>query len=153
MSAQPQRRLPLMTMGRPCGPCTLCCTAMPVPELDKPAGVPCTHLSVNRGSSEYQGCSIYGQPERPQRCSDFDCGWWQGLGREYERPDSVGVAVGPEMPNGDGRLWAIPGDFTWKRAGFVRALIDRILSHGKRCHIIQGSQTTTFTPPKEKADA
>ena len=116
---------------------------MPVPELDKPAGVPCVHLVAD-------GCGIYGQPERPQRCLDFDCGWIQGLGEPYERPDSVGVVVGPEMADGTGRLWAIPGDPTWKRAGFVRALIDRILSHGHKCHIIQGSQTTTFSPKERK---
>lgn len=28
-------------MARKCGTCTLCCTAMAVPELDKPNGVRC----------------------------------------------------------------------------------------------------------------
>ena len=49
---------------RKCGACTLCCTALAVPELDKPNGVPCKHLTP-------EGCGIY--EDRPPSCRAFEC--------------------------------------------------------------------------------
>lgn len=47
-----------------CGDCSLCCTILAVPELDKPANVPCVHLTK-------RGCGIY--EDRPQACRDYEC--------------------------------------------------------------------------------
>ena len=55
-------------MTRHCGPCTLCCTALRVVELDKPAGERCRHLGP-------RGCRIY--DERPASCRAFECLWLQ----------------------------------------------------------------------------
>jgi hypothetical protein len=52
---------------RQCGECSLCCKAVAVRELDKPAGQWCRHFG--RG----QGCTIY--HDRPQSCRVFDCHW------------------------------------------------------------------------------
>lgn len=43
--------------------CGACCIAPSISSLDKPAGVPCRHLSA-----DYR-CLIFGQPERPACCS------------------------------------------------------------------------------------
>jgi coenzyme F420-reducing hydrogenase beta subunit len=53
-----------MTTYRGCGTCTACCTVLDVPELDKPEGVPCQHLTD-------QGCGIY--EDRPEACRTFEC--------------------------------------------------------------------------------
>ena len=45
--------------------CGACCIAPSISSLNKPAGVPCKHLTYN-----YQ-CSIFNQPERPKVCAAF----------------------------------------------------------------------------------
>ena len=57
--------------GRTCGPCTACCTHLPIPAgqvsaVEKPAGVVCQHVCEH-------GCAIY--PDRPQMCVEFCCAW------------------------------------------------------------------------------
>ena len=82
-------RLPIVT-PRSCDACTACCTAMAVPELAKPSGTPCPHLTA-------QGCGIYA--ERPASCRHFRCAW---LARDSAllttalRPDRSGLVVWQE---------------------------------------------------------
>ena len=73
---------------RECGPCSACCTAIGVPELDKPPYRPCAHLCE-------AGCGVYA--DRPGSCRTFECQWLRG---ELEvdgavdpdlRPDACGV--------------------------------------------------------------
>lgn len=54
---------------RTCAACDLCCIAVGVEEIDKPAAVACPHLSGEAGCS----CAIY--PKRPPSCRDFFCAW------------------------------------------------------------------------------
>ncbi len=63
-----------------------------IPELDKPAGQPCKHLTA-------KGCGIY--DSRPDVCRRFECNWLAGRGDDYARPDVVGAYVTP-MAEGDG---------------------------------------------------
>jgi hypothetical protein len=70
--------------GRPCGDCTLCCTAVAVFHLHKPTGTPCLHLCPT-------GCSIYG--DRPRECRDFECLWLKGRFDDDDRPDALGVVI------------------------------------------------------------
>jgi len=74
-----------------CGPCTLCCTVLDIPELAKPAGTPCSHLC---GS-----CGIY--PDRPTPCRTFTCGWLaiEALGEAW-RPDVAGFLIRDERDRG-----------------------------------------------------
>src|SRR5262249_4542455 len=58
--------LPLVK-GRECGSCHVGCRVYPIPELDKPAGVPCDYVRSERG------CSIY--EHRPDVCRTYQCGW------------------------------------------------------------------------------
>lgn len=56
---------------RDCGPCTACCTHLPIPAGAigpgrKPAGVVCPHRCAT-------GCRIY--TRRPRLCVDFRCAW------------------------------------------------------------------------------
>lgn len=71
-------------MSRACGGCTLCCTALAVPELNKPNGVPCVHLTP-------EGCGIY--EDRPESCRVFQCAWLQGAGPRDTRPDRTGGVI------------------------------------------------------------
>jgi hypothetical protein len=68
---------------RQCGPCTVCCTELKIPQLRKQARVPCRHLA---GS----GCGIYA--ERPPVCREFLCGWrlFEDMSDAW-RPDLSGV--------------------------------------------------------------
>lgn len=68
---------------RECGECTLCCTVLRVPELDKPENTKCSNCAV--------GCTIYN--DRPQSCVDFNCGWLQGALDEDQRPDKSHVVI------------------------------------------------------------
>jgi len=53
--------------GRTCGTCMLCCKVMRVDELNKAAGVLCTHAVTG------SGCTI--RDQRPRSCRRFFCGW------------------------------------------------------------------------------
>lgn len=55
-------------MNRNCGKCTLCCTVLAIPELDKPMGDRCG----------FQGRkSCLGYDHRPRSCREFECGYLQ----------------------------------------------------------------------------
>lgn len=74
-----------------CGPCTLCCTVLDIPELAKGPGTPCRHLGA--------GCGIY--PDRPMPCRTFTCGWLalEALGEAW-RPDIAGFLIRDERAQG-----------------------------------------------------
>jgi len=61
----------------------MCCSALEIGELKKPAGPLCVNNSNCR-------CVIY--PERPQVCRDFECEWLQSRKLPaHFRPDRIGV--------------------------------------------------------------
>ncbi|MBV9288617.1 MAG: hypothetical protein JO288_12490 [Hyphomicrobiales bacterium] len=72
--------------GKTCGSCTMCCSALSIPELEKPAGPLCGN------GRPCGGCAIYA--ERPQVCRDFECEWLtrRDLPRPL-RPDLVGTIL------------------------------------------------------------
>lgn len=76
--------------GRSCGPCTACCTVLPIetPTFTKPPNITCMHCSAER-------CGIY--ETRPEPCRGYHCIWRQApkLGEEW-RPDIIGVLVTDE---------------------------------------------------------
>jgi len=82
---------------RDCGGCNVCCTAMRVAPLNKPAGTPCEHQTD-------RGCGIY--RERPSACRAWFCMWVRDPGRIFNdahRPDRLGVfftASGPDPETG-----------------------------------------------------
>lgn len=67
-----------------CGGCKACCTVNAIVELEKPMRTHCPNECP-------KGCSIY--QDRPQSCREFTCLWRTGLGRDWERPDKIGLFV------------------------------------------------------------
>lgn len=49
-----------------CLRCGDCCIRFCIPELDKPAGIRCSHLT------EDNLCELWDKPERPKVCYDHD---------------------------------------------------------------------------------
>jgi hypothetical protein len=63
----------------------MCCSALEIVELKKPAGPLC-------GNCGAQGCRIY--PDRPQVCRDFECEWLMSRALPaHFRPDRIGVLL------------------------------------------------------------
>ena len=60
----------------------MCCKAVAVYEINKPAGEWCTHCATGGG-----GCAIYAN--RPVECGGFDCLWLKGVLEERDRPDKL----------------------------------------------------------------
>jgi hypothetical protein len=56
-------------MTRQCGDCQLCCKLLPVPPLQKAAGVAC------RFQKFHKGCTVYGKPAMPRECAIWNCRW------------------------------------------------------------------------------
>ncbi len=78
---------------RDCGGCNVCCTAMRVAPLDKPAGTPCPHACET-------GCGIY--HDRPSVCRVWFCMWVRDPGRIFtdaHRPDRLGVFFTASTPD------------------------------------------------------
>ena len=66
-----------------CGECTLCCSLLPVLEINKKAGTMCLHC----GDS---GCLIY--DERPESCRVFNCAYHQANKADLQlSPNNCGV--------------------------------------------------------------
>jgi hypothetical protein len=55
------------SVTRRCGGCTLCCTMLPIAEIEKPRDVRCKHVRFGKG------CSIYAN--RPFSCRHWQCSW------------------------------------------------------------------------------
>jgi hypothetical protein len=71
---------------KPCGECSLCCKALPVPQIDKPAGQWCRHFRAGTG------CAIHA--ERPSSCRQFQCLWSAAeILDESWRPDRCGLVI------------------------------------------------------------
>ncbi len=107
---------------RVCGPCTLCCKLIGVPETGKPPLRWCEHCTT-------AGCAIHAT--RPRSCRNFECFWLMEPGFPDEfRPDlcsfvvafnegheSAVIHVDPERPDalstpvGEEMLQALLGGF------------------------------------------
>jgi uncharacterized protein len=84
--------------GKACGSCTMCCSALEIAELKKPAGRLCGNCRLGAG------CAIYA--DRPQVCRDYECDWL--MSRDLPRglrPDLVG-AILMEDPDSE-EYWAV----------------------------------------------
>jgi hypothetical protein len=84
--AKQQARLPTT---RTCDGCDVCCRAVGVAVLDKPAGVACRHLCGSPGRS----CGIY--PNHPKDCAEFYCLWraTDDVLSAAEHPNRVGYVM------------------------------------------------------------
>lgn len=133
-------------VSRKCGACTLCCTTMAVPELDKPNGVPCKHLTPT-------GCGIY--ETRPLSCRAFECSWLRGDGDPTVRPDKTGAVMtledGGAGPDGTAVvMYTVPGDERWRRSKYLQKVTDRAIRRGSGTFVVAGDKRTLFTAPGSK---
>lgn len=69
--------------GKTCGDCTLCCKALSVRELGKPAGRWCQHANP--------GCGIY--DDRPESCRTFTCQWLTTALPDRLKPNKCGCVI------------------------------------------------------------
>jgi len=66
-----------------CGDCTLCCTALPIPVVDSPAGETCKYCD--------KGCTIW-DSGIPDACKKFNCTYSLSPDADISlRPDNTGV--------------------------------------------------------------
>jgi hypothetical protein len=80
----------------------MCCSALEITELDKPAGPLCANCG------EVGGCRVYAA--RPQVCRDFECEWLRS--RElppHFRPDRIGVLLMEDAEADEYRAVCAPG--------------------------------------------
>ena len=80
--------------GKTCGPCTLCCSALEIAELKKPAGPACAHCAAR----------LRDLRRRPQVCRDFECDWLT----DRALPRHLAPRSGRRDPDGGGRGRRIP---------------------------------------------
>lgn len=134
-------------MKRKCGACTLCCTALAVPELDKPNGVPCKHLTPT-------GCGIY--DDRPDSCRAFECMYLQGEGDLTTRPDKVGAVQITEDGGEDVRepaaVFYVDPDRPerWRRSKYLRRVVERTVRRGTGTFIVNGDERTLISHPDSR---
>ena len=84
--------------GKSCGPCTMCCSALEIAELKKPAGTPCANCTLGFG------CAIYS--DRPQVCRDYECDWLTSATSPAAlRPDLVGLILMEDADSDE--YWAV----------------------------------------------
>lgn len=87
--------------GKSCGSCIMCCTALEIAELKKPAGPACPNCILTGG------CKIYAS--RPQVCRDFECEWLtQRDLPSTMRPDRVGTILMEDDDTGEYRAVCAP---------------------------------------------
>ena len=108
---------------RICGPCTLCCKVLAIPELEKPSNRWCQH------AARPQGCRIYS--ERPESCREFQCLWLQGLAPDWARPDKVHGVLRPTTDGEHLILHEDPG-YRGTARRLLREFLDRFTDDGKR---------------------
>lgn len=78
---------------RDCDGCNVCCTAMRVSALDKPAGVGCEH-QTDHGCGNYQ--------HRPEVCRSWFCLWVRddkAIFTDDHRPDRLGLFFTASQPD------------------------------------------------------
>lgn len=129
--------------GRPCGDCTACCTAMGVSELDKPVGVPCSHLCE-------AGCGIY--EERPVSCKDFNCLWRYGLLDAEHRPDELGLVFDITGHNRFGMKMLVAREARPGAFETAKPVLDRLIQEGHVIILVEdasGSKRRIIGPPEK----
>jgi hypothetical protein len=136
-----------MQTAKACGECTLCCTVLKIPVLEKPKDRLCVHCASG------SGCTIY--ESRPQVCRGFQCRWtldpamgpeWQpsrsGLVLVMDSDTRLAVHVDPDRPD------------AWRREPYLstlRRLAAMRLPRGEFIFVMEKGRTTVLLPQQEIA--
>ncbi len=85
---------------RECGKCAVCCVITEISENNfyKCANCPCKYLN-----NEGYGCSVFGQKQKPNRCTEYECAWLRGFGENNDRPDKSNIML--FINNFNGGIW------------------------------------------------
>ena len=111
-------------IGKSCGECTLCCSALEIDELKKPAGPKCENCGDG-------GCGIY--VDRPQVCRDFECEWLMSRRLPpHFRPDRIGVLFMEDHDYGEYRAVCSPSRALAWRAPDVFAHLVAVARTGRK---------------------
>jgi hypothetical protein len=133
--------------GRICGSCMMCCTVMQVDELNKPAGVTCSHAVVG------QGCTI--RDQRPQACRRFFCGWRLDPNIDsLWKPDIAGFLLTISLRYGAMLVMVDPArPLAWKVQPYYGRLKEwsgRAFNEDKRIvAIVAGGEATVLLPDRD----
>jgi hypothetical protein len=117
---------------------------MAVPELDKPNGVRCEHLTAS-------GCGIY--DSRPPTCEAFRCEWLAGQGGLSTRPDRTHAVLTFE-DGGFGTdglaliVYTEPGNERWRKSKYVRRRVEALYNKGRGALVVSGSGEEWIVNPK-----
>jgi hypothetical protein len=144
--------------ARSCGDCTLCCTLIPVSEINKAAGKQCWFLRKRKG-----GCLVYRGPMFPRSCKLWSCGWLLNMDAEHlARPDNAHYVIDPSpdyivVSAADGTHGRLPVVQIWIDPKFpdahrnpnLRAWINRrAKTHGQAALIrFNSSDAIVLLPP------
>lgn len=132
-----------MARKRECGLCTLCCTALGVEDLDKPAGVPCVHLTPG-------GCGIY--EDRPEQCRRFECDWLRGNGDRDLRPDRIGAVITSSEIGMNFHVLPEKHD-RWQRSRKLRRMVEKLVEAGFSVFVVSGeTDRTVYTGDQKVLD-
>lgn len=129
-------------MAKECDGCTVCCTVLRIPSLNKDADIPCTHCD--------RGCRIY--PKRPGECVRFQCLWSETPVLDPElRPDRCGIMF--ELYADERIVVAITTVAgAWQRARPLR-LISQMTTDGYAVWVIEGKDRHLFLPEGDDKDS
>jgi hypothetical protein len=131
---------------RTCGTCQLCCKVMAVQELEKGRNDWCKHaLAAGKG----KGCNIY--TFRPKSCLDFACGWLEGIGPDYTRPDKIHGFIVPTKSGSGIVIHEDPG-YPGVAREALAFLILACLDNDHPVIIATGLKRTLLTRPANMGD-
>ena len=135
--------------NRDCGPCTACCTFLPIrtDTLDKPTNVVCPHCVEGRG------CTVYAI--RPTVCADWLCGWktMAEIPDDWRPSDSGIMFRDEDMPDREMTIALL--DSTPRRLPAKARRARRRLAHPRHRHLppdLWPAGPLPDPPPPEPAD-
>jgi hypothetical protein len=118
-----------------CDGCTVCCKALKIRELDKPAHTWCQHCQIGVGCGGYE--------TRPESCRVYECIWLQTqqLSRPIAlalRPDKSRVVIGTTNHGEDMIFYVTPErPDAWSRGEF-KQLVAEMRSRGVKMSVSLG---------------
>lgn len=133
-------------LGRKCGPCTMCCKIMEIPEVETEKNSWCRHCQIGKG------CSIY--KLRPARCQAFLCGYlaWD-IVPDYWFPAKSKIVIVNEL---DGRRIAFHVDASvpsrWKQHPYyddIKSLAIRALNDDCQVLVCIGFRAIAILPDRD----
>jgi len=127
--------------GLGCGACSVCCTLLHVPDIGKPALMPCWHTSM------HGGCAVQAEKATDPKlmaCAQFKCVWLASQDMDEPlprsmRPDQTYVLMGPQDRDDDTLLYVHVDpkhQDAWRSGQIDQFLRSRVALGAKLCVVI-----------------